>query len=393
MSNVEIIITDGMWRKSLSVVRALGKMGFDITVFGDSIFTICFWSKYTSRRIYAHSASDSPEHFGHKLITHLSSRPGNVKVLIPMEDESMMWASSNRERLKEYCSFLLPPHESLLIAQNKSKCLNYANQLGLPIPLTFSYHSFDQFLEKIRELKAQNKLNDFIVKPVSGRGSLGISYFPESNNLDWSVQWKNFGPLLIQQRIRSGGDAVGVSLLYDKNSNCIAEFVHKRLHEYPISGGPSTSRIGVLNEDLLNKSKILLEKLNWVGVAMVEWKYDSQSKLPYLMEINPRFWGSLELAVRSGINFPEGYVSGALSRLCTVQNKYSLDLKCRWVIPGDILRFFSQGKSRESIMKFMKGLPEESEEWDRSDLMGTISVIFCTFAAVFKVKYWKFLFR
>lgn len=40
---------------------------------------------------------------------------------------------------------------------------------------------------------------------------------------------------------------------------------------------------------------------------MVEWKVDLRDGRPKLMEINPRFWGSLELAVRSGVNFPSLY--------------------------------------------------------------------------------------
>lgn len=37
---------------------------------------------------------------------------------------------------------------------------------------------------------------------------------------------------------------------------------------------------------------------------MVEYKMDSATGTPYLMEINGRFWGSLQLAIDAGVDFP-----------------------------------------------------------------------------------------
>ncbi len=48
----------------------------------------------------------------------------------------------------------------------------------------------------------------------------------------------------------------------------------------------------------------LLKSLNWIGVAMAEFKVDPRDGIPKLMEVNPRFWGSLHLAIVSGVDFP-----------------------------------------------------------------------------------------
>ena len=42
----------------------------------------------------------------------------------------------------------------------------------------------------------------------------------------------------------------------------------------------------------------------WHGVAMVEFKRDERDDTPRLMEINGRFWGSLQLAIDAGVDFP-----------------------------------------------------------------------------------------
>lgn len=47
-----------------------------------------------------------------------------------------------------------------------------------------------------------------------------------------------------------------------------------------------------------------MKELNWSGVAMVEFKVNKENNKVVLMEINGRFWGSLPLAVNSGVDFP-----------------------------------------------------------------------------------------
>src|SRR5208282_5396120 len=85
------IVTDGMWRKSLSAIRSLGKSGFCVHVFGDSRLTVGFWSRFTARRIISPDAKDDLLGFETTLQRHLlelqvgepdSPRP----VLIPMEE-------------------------------------------------------------------------------------------------------------------------------------------------------------------------------------------------------------------------------------------------------------------------------------------------------------------
>jgi predicted ATP-grasp superfamily ATP-dependent carboligase len=79
----------------------------------------------------------------------------------------------------------------------------------------------------------------------------------------------------------------------------------------------------------------LLKEFNWHGVAMVEFKLDERTNEPVLMEINPRFWGSLNQAISAGVNFPlllhtmavEGDVKPVLN--------YKLGFKSRWLL-GDI---------------------------------------------------------
>jgi predicted ATP-grasp superfamily ATP-dependent carboligase len=83
----------------------------------------------------------------------------------------------------------------------------------------------------------------------------------------------------------------------------LAAFCHRRLREYPVSGGPSTLAVSVRDPRLVELGTALLRALDWVGVAMVEFKQDGRGEYR-LMEVNPRLWGSLPLAIAAGVNVP-----------------------------------------------------------------------------------------
>jgi predicted ATP-grasp superfamily ATP-dependent carboligase len=109
-------------------------------------------------------------------------------------------------------------------------------------------------------------------------------------------------PVLLQERIQGPGE--GFFALY-AHGKPVAFFAHRRLREKPPSGGVSVLRESAeIASDTRAYGTALLDALQWHGVAMVEFKRDAISGRLYLMEINARFWGSLQLAIDAGVDFP-----------------------------------------------------------------------------------------
>ena len=109
-------------------------------------------------------------------------------------------------------------------------------------------------------------------------------------------------PSMIQEKII--GPGTGLFTLYDKNRH-LALFSHKRIREKPPSGGVSVVSESVpLDNEMVDAADKLLSAVGWTGVAMVEFKRDVRDGKAKLMEINGRFWGTLQLAVASGVDFP-----------------------------------------------------------------------------------------
>ena len=83
---------------------------------------------------------------------------------------------------------------------------------------------------------------------------------------------------------------------------------------------------------------------------MVEFKKDARDGKFILMEINPKFWGSLDLSISSGVNFPKLLVEMALNGDVEPVFSYNTNIKFRWPFPDDMLHFFANPMSIFDIL-------------------------------------------
>lgn len=139
------------------------------------------------------------------------------------------------------------------------------------------------------------------------------------------------------------GQGVGAFFLL-WNGQLLAEFMHRRLHEVPYTGGVSSLRESwwhsAIRDDALNK----LQYLNWQGVAMMEYRWDKTTDQFYLMEMNGRFWGSIHLALYAGVDFPLLLLDAFHGRLPTPVEKFPRGMRCRHTFPKEIEYVWSRLK-------------------------------------------------
>ena len=153
-------------------------------------------------------------------------------------------------------------------------------------------------------------------------------------------------PFLIQKRVE--GPGVGIFLLM-QNGDVLARFAHKRIREKPPSGGVSVLCESIdLPEGAYRDAVRILKRFDWTGVAMVEFKIDREENVARLMEVNARFWGSLELAIISGVDFPHLLFRMAMGEKIDLIQGYKVGVKSRWEL-GDLdhllIRIFKSSAS------------------------------------------------
>ena len=359
--NSEVFITDGHWRKSLAAVRALGRRGVRVTAGESTCLATAAFSRYCHRAVVYPSAHNRPSEFVNYLFEELSHR--SYQMLLPMEDETLGLISQHYSEFSHLTYLPIVSFEKLQFARRKDKTLQMAEKLGIPIPRTW----YVDDVSKISNLK-DSLSYPVVIKPQMSSGSVGISY-PE-NPGDLMEQYlsvhRRFPYPLIQELIPHEGPGYGASFLLDEKGEVRASFVHRRLREYPVAGGASTLRESVRRDDIRDMAQALLNALDWFGVAMVEFKVDPRDGTPKLMEINPRFWGSLSLAVEAGVNFP--YLLYRMSRGENFKpvEHYQVGKRCRWLVPGDILHFIYNPRR-------MKLWPEFFHFWDENTAYDIVS--------------------
>ena len=85
-----------------------------------------------------------------------------------------------------------------------------------------------------------------------------------------------------------------------------------------------------LDPALLEQSAALLHSFDWQGVAMVEYKIDARTGKTYLMEINGRMWGSIQLAIDAGVDFPLLLLRAAMNEPALPRKDYRPGSRLRW---------------------------------------------------------------
>jgi len=336
---MRVLVTDGHFRKTLAVVRSLGQKGVHVTVGERTLLNTCFFSKYCSRRLIYPSPRRYPDRFIEWLLTEL--KKNGTDCLFPMEEETLLLVAQYRSEISQYTYLLIPELEKIAFVRDKGKLIRFAEAHGIPVPKSYEFPLGELPSTFALPHQVGGVSEGYVVKPRISSGSFGIAYVKKKEDLasSYNKVHQRYPFPLIQEYIPDGGGTFGVSALFDEASNVRAAFVHKKLRMYPVQGGPSTLREGVEHPQVMELGLSLLKALNWIGVAMVEFKVDPRDGFPKLMEINPRFWGSLQLAIFSGVDFPYLIFKLAKGEKFDPVLRYRVGRRARWLLFGDILHF------------------------------------------------------
>jgi predicted ATP-grasp superfamily ATP-dependent carboligase len=383
-----VFITDGHWRKTLAAARSLGRRGLEVTVGESSRVATSLFSKYCSRRVVYPSVHRHPEDFLAFLRQEVTAR--TYDLLIPMEEETLLLLARHKDTLTSLTRLPITSYQDINNVRDKGWLLRYASQQGIPIPRTI-------WIEDKNDLKAVPYTipPPWVIKPRISSGGFGIVYVDREVDLPAAYEevHHRFPFPLIQERIPPGGEAFGCSALLDHGGQVKARFVHRRLRDYPVRGGPSTLRESVRHPQIEDLGIRLLRSLQWYGVAMVEFKVDPRDNQPKLMEINPRFWGSLALAVHAGVDFPYLLYKMAMGEEFDPVLDYEVGTQCRWLLPGDILHFLTNPKRFHLKPSFFRFRGMAYDILSRDDPLPTVGRFLTLFSLLWDGDLRRFLNR
>lgn len=333
-SRPRVLVLDGEQRKSLAVVRGLGQVA-EIWTAASARPAIAAWSRYSCRSLRYRF----DERFPRWLVDAVDA--GRVDYLLATQEQTMIRACEVYDELAASgCRVTFPSRPILERALDKAETLRLAREVGVEAPRTAVPERWQEVEAAACEIGYPVVLKQRYSHFWNGErfiSSPGSRYASTAGELRTAVLKLAAGqpPPLVQEFVPGVG--LGIFLLMDQRGDPVAEFAHRRLRDVHPTGSGSVLRQSVaVDPELREPSLALLRRMEWWGVAMVEFRSDERSGRKLLMEVNGRFWGSLQLAADAGVEFPRlllEVVDGAVP----APPPYHEGVHSRWWM-GDLLR-------------------------------------------------------
>jgi protein-tyrosine-phosphatase/predicted ATP-grasp superfamily ATP-dependent carboligase len=318
MSEIRALVLDGHSRAALETVQSLRRAGVQADLAAEAQDCLAMHSRYVSRKLQQPSQERAADF---AVWLREQDKLRNYTLIVPATEMSLLGLRELDENDPLRYKAVIAGDEALDIALDKEKTWQLAHQLGVPTPSGI-------LLSTLSDV-GQAQQFPVVLKPTHSKviidgalRTLAVSIVKsESERQQQLRRWLPLTPVQQQEYIQGRG--VGVEFLFNRGRK-LWHFAHERVHEFPLTGGASSYRRSIdPPAAMLQDAQKLLTALHWHGVAMVEFKIDSKGQ-HWLMEINPRLWGSLALSIDAGVDFPLGLLQIARGEEPAPQPKYKV---------------------------------------------------------------------
>jgi predicted ATP-grasp superfamily ATP-dependent carboligase len=330
----KVLVLDADQRSALAIIRSLGRRGLNVTAGYHRSNALGAASKYAADTVRYPDPATSVRAFSSEIMA-LADRLA-IDTVIPATDATTMLLVSQLNSSK-FARLAVPTGSSYEALTDKARLLELAGRLGIPAPLT-------QVADTAGGIEAAAHDIGFpvVLKPARSRylkGDRILSTAVEIGATPAALahalrtqEWVGDIPCLVQRFVP--GHGVGIFALHGP-SGPVAWFAHRRIREKPPTGGVSVLCESVPVDPVMQSiASKLLAATGWTGVAMIEFRVGNDGT-PYLMEVNGRFWGSLQLSIDCGIDFP--WLLHQLTQGLSVggPQAYAVGRRLRWLM-GDL---------------------------------------------------------
>jgi predicted ATP-grasp superfamily ATP-dependent carboligase len=368
---MRILLTDGNERATLAAARSLVRAGHAVWVTAPTRVSLAGASRGVQSQMIATDPLKQPAAYAAEL-GEIARREG-LGLVLPMTDPSVEALLEYRSALPVDVLLPFPGLSTYRAASDKARVLDLARASGFGVPetrLIATASTSDEALSDAAFFPAVIKPHRSVVSVNGSRRKVAVTPVADRDAarrvLD-ALPPSAF-PVMLQRHV----DGIGEGFFALRwRGRTVAMFAHRRLREKPPSGGVSVYRESIpLDEALVGPGLRLLDALDWQGVAMVECKREEATGRQVIMEVNGRFWGSLQLAIDAGVDFPALLARCAAGETVPDCRHYRLGVRSRWFW-GDVdhlylrLRDAHAGSRFQALLDFFRVRPgrDRAEVW------------------------------
>lgn len=314
---------------SLSCMRSLGRRDVHTIGVASDRSAPSIHSAYCSEsRIVPHPSGDFD---GYTDELRAIAKRSDVRTIVPLREADIYALSTYRDDFASHIATPWPERDTVRGAQDRQSLLTLADDVGVRVPRWAPLREWNDWsAERVIKPRYSFLVEDEVYFPT-----VQVTTAREPPDVADIAAEMGHEPLV--QEFVDGGE-YGYFALYDRGDP-IAEFQHRRIRSYKASGGASVFREAVQLPTLADAGRAILDALDWHGPAMVEFKRDAETGEFVLMEVNPRFWGSLSLPVHAGVDFPWLYYQLANGSRIDEQPTYRAGVGCHELV-GELIYLY-----------------------------------------------------
>ena len=335
-SRSTVVITWAEGISSLCAVRSLARKGVKVVATSSNPHATGFYSRYVVGRILLPSYTTQYSQYKEALL-RLCKRNDILTVMAFTECDAYILCTY-RDELTPYVKTLWPCKETFEHVRDRTTLLHLAQDAGVCVPRTRKFSDWKDW-----SAPCVIKSRYSVIEIDNGLLYHPPIYISANKPPDReSIILKMKHDPIVQERII--GPEYGFFALFNEGK-MRASFQHQRIISQDYRGGASVLRKSVYSKELEDLGTRLLQSMKWHGPAMVEFKLDVRDGKFKLMEINPRFWRSLNLAVEAGVNFPYLCYIIAKTGDCEPVYDYKQNIFSQYLV-GEIQHFMKLAMSR-----------------------------------------------
>jgi len=305
--NLSVLIPDGESHILLYVVNCLAQQkDIDVHIMSNTRDNPMRYSRYVrSFSYYPESKTDI------EWIENINKEieKKSIDVVMPIFETGIRKLIAYKKHINDNTKLgILPSLTNFNSAINKGMLSIYLEENNIPNPKSILIDSF-------KDINKIDGLNfPIIIKPSEGfGGGKGIKVFKNKESIKKYFNESSFEYANIVQEYIEGYD-IDCSVLCRKG-DILAFTIQKGNMIGKNQFAPQFGLSFLYEQELYNVVQRLMKSLDWNGVAHIDMRYDQNTKEFKVIEINTRFWVSLDASLIAGINFPYLYCLSSMGNI------------------------------------------------------------------------------
>ena len=306
---MDALVADAHLPNAVAGIRGLGRAGVRVHALGPGRGAAGCWSRYAAGRGFGPLADAVARHAPvvvypgqEATVDDLLRLPGGAGATLPWDPASLVPL-----RAKDDLPRLAAAH-------------------GLSAPRTL-------FEGTAAELPGAGVALPAVVKPAGPVGALATARAVRSRAEldDLAAGLPAATPLIAQERV--DGTLVSLALVIHRGGGVVARFQEEARGTWPREAGSFAATVSVApDEDLVDRARSLLAGAGYWGLAQLDLVRRRDATL--LLDVNPRFYACMPLALACGLNLPALWHSVVEGDAPAAPRDYPLGRRYRW-LEGD----------------------------------------------------------